>query len=108
MRFRNRKIPFLHFLVALILFGGDACGGFEILAEEGGVGEVQLVAHFHYRHIAALEERLRIEYHIAAYPLRGETSAYLVDETGEVFGGDKQSVGIILQTALCGVVLVYE
>lgn len=69
-------------------------GGFEVFAEEGGVGEVQHVAHLLHGVFPAFQQGFRFEYHEFPDPFPGVAAAGLADGDGEVFGREAHLAGI--------------
>ena len=105
MRQLARKHDFFAniFLLLHVFFRGTPRGGLEIFPEEGGVGEVQHVAHLLGGVFPAFQQCLGFEDDVILDPFFRIPSAGFVDYDGQVFGRETHLVGIEADFPLGGV-----
>ena len=81
---------------------------FEITAEEGLVGKIQVIGNLLYAHVGGLEQRLGLENHVIVNPVGDRLAAHPLDERGEVLGRDAELLRIEGDAALRFVVLAQQ
>lgn len=92
----------------LVLRGRESRMAFEITAEEGLVGKIQVIGNLLYAHVGGLEQRLGLENHVIVNPVGDRFAAHPLDERGEVLGRDAELLRIEGDAALRFVVLAQQ
>lgn len=92
----------------LVLRGRESRMAFEITAEEGLVGKIQVIGNLLYAHVGGLEQRLGLENHVIVNPVGDRLAAHPLDERGEVLGRDAELLRIEGDAALRFVVLAQQ
>ena len=88
-----------------VLQRADAHIPFEVLAKEGGTGEVERVGNLLHGHVRGLQLGLDVHQHHAGDDVQQVPAGDLLHGGAEVLQGDAQPVGIELGAPFTGVVL---